>query len=202
MRQDGGVARPPRFTPDGILDAAGDVAVQRWRDATVADVAERLSTPPGSVYYRFPTRDALFGSLWLRAVTRFQEGFLAATRLDDPDEAATAAALQLPQFCRDHPVDAVAMTLYRQPDLATLVEGDLREQVGNVNDAALAALADLARRRYGSPNERHFDLIRLACQESPYGMVRRHLRTPHPIPVWIDDVVRATTPAILATGDA
>ena len=67
------MARPARFTADGILDAAAVVAAQRWREATVADVAARLGAPPGSVYYRFANKDALFGALWLRAVRRVNQ---------------------------------------------------------------------------------------------------------------------------------
>lgn len=123
------MARPARFTADGILDAAAVVAAQRRREATVADVAARLGAPPGSVYYRFASKDALFGALWLRAVRRFHVGLLEALALPDPGAAACEAAAHVPRFCRDNRLDAIAMTLYRRQDLAARVDGGLRRDV-------------------------------------------------------------------------
>lgn len=194
------MARPARFTADGILDAAAQVALERWRDATVADVAERLGTPAGTIYYRFPSRDDLFGALWLRAVERFHVGIRAAAALPDAHEAALAMAVHIPRFCRDHPLDAVAMTLYRQPDLLQRVDDDLRDAVARANDDIAVLVADLAERVFGVSDEHHRLLLAIACQESPYGLVRRYLRTEEPIPAWLDDVVLASSGAILGLG--
>lgn len=195
------MARPPRFTPDGILDAASTVAARHWRDATTAQVAEVLGTPPGSIYYRFPSREDLFVSLWLRSIGRFHEGLLEAAARPDPQNAAVACALHIPRFCREHHDDAVAMTLYRRPELIDTAPESLRESVIHVNDRVVEAMRDLAARRYGDPGERHLQLVAIACQESPYGLVRRYLRSGVEIPEWLDDVVRASTTAILAVGD-
>ncbi len=59
----------------------------------------------------------------------------------------------------------------------------------------------LVARRYGHVDERRVDLVTIACQEGPYGLVRRYLRGPEPIPAWVDDAVRAAAAAILALGD-
>lgn len=193
--------RPPKFTPDSILDAAGQLALRHWRDATVAQVADLLGTPSGSVYYRFPSRDDLFVSLWLRAIERFQVGFLEAARIPDPYAATVACAVHIPRFCRVNLPDAVAMTLYRQPDLIEVAPVSLRNRVAHVNDKVLDAMLDLCERRFGNTDERHRQLVAIACQESPYGLVRRYLRSAVPIPQWLDEVVSAATVAILKLGD-
>lgn len=41
----------------------------------------------------------------------------------------------------------------------------------------------------------------VACQEGPYGLVRRYLRTDVDMPAWLEDAVRASCRAILALGD-
>lgn len=194
------MARPAKFTSEDLLDAAGEAAVAHWRDTTVAHVAERIGAPVGSIYHRFGSRDELFVTLWLRAVRRFQAGLLEEMALPQAHEAALAAALHIPRFCREHPTDAVAMTLYRQDELARVAPDALRDDVIHVNDEVTAATAGLARRRFGSADERNVWLIVTACQESPYGLVRRYLRTER-IPDWLDDVVRVSTQAILALGD-
>ncbi len=194
------MARPAKFTSEKLLDAAGEAAVAHWRDATVAHVAERVGAPVGSIYHRFGSRDELFVTLWLRAIRRFQAGLLKEMALPEAHEAALAAALHIPRFCRDHPTDAVAMTLYRQDELSRVAPDALRDDVIRVNDEVAAATAALARRRFGSADERNVRLIVTACQESPYGLVRRYLRSER-IPNWLDDVVRVSTQSILALGD-
>lgn len=200
-RHDGPMARPARFTADGILDAAAVVAAQRWREATVADVAARLGAPPGSVYYRFANKDALFGALWLRAVRRFHVGLLEALALPDPGAAACEAAAHVPRFCRDNRLDAIAMTLYRRQDLVARVDGELRRDVEHVNDAVREATAALARARFGRADPDALALVVVACQEGPYGLVRRYLRTDVDMPAWLEDAMRASCRAILALGD-
>lgn len=195
------MARPARFTHDGILDEAAQVVALRWREGTVADVANRLGTPSNSVYYRFGSKDELFGSLWLRSIRRFHVGLLEALRLPDAQEAAVTAAAHIPVFCRRHPLDAIAMTLYRQQDLSEQVTGTLRTDVQQVNDEVIEAMVDLAGRRFGRTDPDRLALVAVACQESGYGLVRRYLRQEVDMPAWLDDAVRVSCAAILSLGD-
>ena len=195
------MARPARFTPDGILDAAAQVVADRWREATVADVAHALQTPPNSVYYRFETKDVLFGSLWLRSVRRFHIGLLEALSDSDPQQAAIAAAVHIPVFCRDHRLEAIAMTLYRQQDLVRRVEGQLADAVQHVNDRVAEAMVELCSRRYGRTDEDTLALLTVACQESGYGLVRRYLRRDAAMPEWLEEAVAGACAGILDIGD-
>lgn len=195
------MARPQKFTSDEILDAAADAVATRWRDATIGDVAQRVGAPVGSIYHRFGSREELFVSLWLRSIRRFHAGLVEAATDPDPHNALLRCALHLPRFCREHPLDAGAMTLYRQPDLLEDCPPTLREDVVHLNDEAFGILHSLASRRYRDVGPRHIALVKLAVGESPYGLVRRHLREAAQIPEWMDDVVMAASTAILNLGD-
>lgn len=195
------MARPSKFTRDDILDAAAGAAQEHWRDATMAHVAERIGGPVGSIYHRFASREELFVALWLRAIDRFHRGFLECANDVDAQRAAIAAAVHIPRFCREHPLDAVAMTLYRQGDLRDAAPAALRDQVAHVNDGVNEMMRELAERRYGNADDEFLTLVVTACLESPYGLVRRYLRSSTPIPDRLDEIVRASTTAILALGD-
>ncbi|MGW4772060.1 TetR/AcrR family transcriptional regulator [Nocardia sp. NPDC004278] len=196
------MARAAKFTRDDILDAAATVAAAHGRDATIGHVAAQADAPVGSIYHRFRSRDELFVSLWLRSIRRFHIGYLQALNEPDPNSAAIACAVHIPRFCRDHPAEGVAMTMYRQTELVSSGPPSLMEDIVHINDAVTRALLDLSSRRYPVGDNFHLRLIAIACQESPYGLVRPHLRSAEPIPTWVDDVVRASTAAILALGDS
>ena len=58
-----------QFDQAGFLAAARELIAERGPAAVSVDaVAERLKAPKGSFYYRFASRDALLGELWLTTV--------------------------------------------------------------------------------------------------------------------------------------
>src|SRR5260370_37026359 len=68
-----------QFDQAGFLAAARALIAERGpQSVTVDSVAERLKAPKGSFYYRFASRDALLGEVWLDTVLAYQEGFVAA----------------------------------------------------------------------------------------------------------------------------
>src|SRR5207253_7874045 len=97
-------------------------------------------------YYRFASRDALLGELWLSTVLAYQAGFLAA--LDAGD--GLSAALHAPAWARAHMEEARLLLLYSRHDF---VHGDwpaplkrgVREQARRLE----AAVADFAHRAVG-----------------------------------------------------
>src|SRR6185312_6438634 len=71
--------RPLLHDPDEVLDAARDLIVEGGpRAAGIRAIAERSGAPSGSLYHRFGSRDELVARAWLRAVRRFQAGYVAA----------------------------------------------------------------------------------------------------------------------------
>jgi len=188
-----------KFSADDILDAAARVVLTRSGSPPVAEIAREVGAPVGSVYYRFASRDELLVSLWLRSVRDFQQGFMAACRLEPAADAVVAAARHIPVYCREHPAEARAMTLYRQAELVRAAPESLRDEVATVNDQVNALSLELTRRRYGVVDEWRTTLLTTATRQCPYGLVRPHLGGP--IPDWIDDATAACARAIAALGD-
>lgn len=188
-----------KFSADDILDAAARVVLAHSGGPTIAEIAREVGAPVGSIYYRFASRDELLISLWLRSVHDFQRGFMAACRLEPAADAVVAAARHIPVYCREHPAEARAMTLYRQAELVRTASEPLRDEVATVNDRVDAVSFELTRRRYGVVDERRIALLATATRQCPYGLVRPYLGGP--IPDWIDDATAASARAIAALGD-
>lgn len=192
------MARPPKFTADDLLDGAGQAVLEHWREATIAHVSEVVGAPVGSIYHRFGSRDELFGALWVRAIRRFHGALLEATAVDDPQAALEGAAVTIPRFCRAHPVDAKAMTLFRWRDLMGLDLPRLRDDLPTLNDAVFDRLRALMVARWGEVTARRETLVGLACQLGPYGLVRPWIGGD--IPPEVDEAVLASARSVLALG--
>jgi len=193
------VGRPAKFTSEQILDAARDAAVEHWRDTTIAHVAGRVGAPTGSIYHRFPSRDALFGSLWARSIRRFHLGLHAAAEIEDPQASMAAMARHIPQFCRDSPGDAKAMTLYRLSDLLPKLPAEQRADLLTINADVETELRRVTARRYGRLTDRRYRLVLLGTRQCPYGLVRPLIGGD--IPREFDAICVAATEGILALGD-
>src|SRR5271165_1675233 len=107
-----------QFNHADFLAAARALIAERGPVAVTVDaVAERLKAPKGSFYYRFASRDALLGEVWLKTVLAYQEGFIAAIEASD----GLSAALHTPAWARRHLGDARLLMLYSRHDF---VHGD------------------------------------------------------------------------------
>jgi AcrR family transcriptional regulator len=124
-----------KFTADGILDAAAQEILDgsARADVTIGAIARRLGAPSGSIYHRFASREELLVRLWLRSVSRFHQHYLAAGDDPDPQRALLRMAVCVATFTRDHPSDAVAMTLFRQSRLIQDAPESCRAQVEHIN---------------------------------------------------------------------
>jgi AcrR family transcriptional regulator len=189
------VGRPARFTEAGILDAALSAAASRGRQTTVDDVASLLGAHVGSIYYRYPSRESLFGALWVRSVRRFQAVFLAALAHPDARTGLVDSAATIPDYCRTHPDEAVALTLYRHRALLADCPQELYEDVAGLNLELFGILARSAEALGGTDDD--LPIIVAATQQVPYGLVRPYLGTPEGIPDWATPAVRAAATAIL-----
>src|SRR5882757_1846527 len=106
------------FDSASFVAAARAIAARQGPAAvTVDSVAARLGAPKGSFYYRFASRDALLGELWLATVLAYQQGFVAAIEAGD----GLAAALHTPAWARRHLDDACLLLLHSRHDF---VQGD------------------------------------------------------------------------------
>ncbi len=193
------MARPARFSEDDIVDAAARTVYEHGPSATLAQVAAELGGPTGSIYHRFASRAELFVTLWLRSIRRFHAGLIEAYGLVDPQEALLAATVHIPRFCRDHRLDALAITLYRQSRLVAQAPGSLQQQVAEINDVVDAGLRALVPARYGQDSDEGFRLLMVGTRLSPYGLVRPFVGGE--VPDWLDDVCLAAARGILSLGD-
>ena len=136
-----------QFDQAGFLAAARALIAERGPQAvTVDSVAERLKAPKGSFYYRFASRDALLGEVWLNTVLAYQEGFVAAIEAGD----GLGAALHTPAWARRHLDDARLLMLYSRHDF---VQGDwpapLRRGVADQAERFEGCLRTFARGAFG-----------------------------------------------------
>lgn len=201
------MARPTKFSTDALLDAAAQAVREHGRAATIAQVAELSGAPVGSIYHRFGSRDELLGELWLRSIHRFHAALHLALGHPEPRTAALSAAVLIPGFCREHPLDATAMTLYSQADLLDRGPESLQARVAVVNDEIFAAFARLAEQLCGGQDSgapgtagtggRGRELVACACVANPYGLVRPYVRAGVDLPDWLEEATAASSGAIL-----
>lgn len=192
------MAKRALYSRDEILDAAVLAVHERGHAATVADVTKVLKAPSGSIYHRFPSRQSLFVSAWMRCVRQFQSTF-ADIGTDDPVEAIVATGLQIPRFCRAHPAEARTLTLFRYQVLMADPPPELVPELEVLNVPVAEHIAALTQSRYGRITQRRTELVALACRDTPYGIVRGMIGGP--IPTWLDEPIAAASRAIALLND-
>src|SRR6185503_19176994 len=143
--------RPSKFTEHQILDtAARIIANSGVPAATMSAIAHALGAPSGSIYHRFQSRDELLGRLWLDKMAAFQRGFSAALQHDDPDVAAIAASLFVPQWVRSDRTGARIAIMHRREEF---VGGgwppDMEREARRLGEEFDVVLGDITRRLFG-----------------------------------------------------
>ena len=186
----------PCFSAAAFLAAARDLAAENGPAAvTVTSVTERLGAPSGSFYYRFASRNALLGQLWLRTVLDFQEGVNAALDADD----GLRAALHTPAWVRTHLESARLLLLYDRRDF---VRGEwpeeLREQVAEMTERMEAGALRRARVIFGKDGQDEVRLAQFLIAEVPVAAVRQHLVRCEQPPPLVDRIIRTTYRAVVA----
>jgi len=184
-----------RFDNQSFLDAARAIGSERGPAAVTVDaVAERLKAPKGSFYYRFPSRDALLGELWLTTILAFQEGFVAAIDAGD----GLAAALHTPRWSRLHLEDARLLLLYNRHDFGG---GEwptkLRRGVHEQGERFLACLESFARQALGRAGAAQMRTAAFVLAEVPIAAVKGHLQRRERPPPLVDDLIAKTYRAIV-----
>lgn len=155
---------------------------------------QKLKAPKGSFYYRFDSRDALLGELWLSTILAFQEGFFAA--LDAGD--GLGAALHMPEWARHHPDDARLLLLYSRHDF---VHGDwpksLKQGVKDQAERISAGFTQFAQHAFGRAASEDVQRAAFVLVEAPGAAVKQHIRRRQPPPPLVDELVRKTYHAIV-----
>ena len=162
------------YTSDQILDGArGLVLGEGIAAATISNIARASGAPPGSIYYRFDSRETLLAELWIRAVERAQRHCIAAVEAaGEPTEAVVAGGLSIFGFVLGEPADAQLLVSMRRTDLIrSPLPPPLVERLRALNRPVEHLVGRLAGQLFGQARE----LITLAMFDLPYGSIRRHL---------------------------
>ena len=188
----------PQFNNAGFLAAARALASERGPAAVTVDaVVERLKAPKGSFYYRFPSRDALLGELWLDTVLAFQDGFLQAIERGD----GLAAALHTPAWVRRNLDDARLLLLYSRHDF---VQGDLpatlKRGVRDQAERFMDSVRGFARQTFGRADPAQVRRATFVLADVPIAAVRQHLQQREAPPPLVDELITVTYRAVVGTG--
>ena len=189
----------PLFDNAAFLAAARALASERGPAAvTIDSVAQRLKAPRGSFYYRFASRDALLGELWLATVLAYQEGFVAAIEAGD----GLGAALHTPAWARLHLADACLLLLYSrhdfvQSDWPAPLERGVRDQAQRFE----ASLRKFARQAFGRAGRKQIRCATFVLAEVPIAAVKTHLQRREPPPRLVDELITTTYRAIVDSQD-
>ena len=185
------------FDNASFLAAARSLACERGPAAvTVDSVTERLKAPKGSFYYRFASRDALLGELWLATALIFQEGFVQAIEAGD----GLAAALHTPRWVRQHFDDARLLMLYSRHDF---IQGDwpasLKSGVAKQAQRFEVCVRKFARDEFGRAGAAELRCASFVLVEVPLAAVKQHLQRREPPPALVDDLIATTYRAIVSS---
>jgi len=183
------------FDTGSFLTAARSIACERGPAAvTVDSVIARLKAPKGSFYYRFASRDALLGELWLTTVLSYQRGFVAAIDAGD----GLAAALHTPAWARLHLDDARLLLLFSRHDF---VQGDwpaaLKRGVADQAQRFEACLKGFARQAFGRAGPAQLRRAAFVLAEVPIAAVKGHLERREPPPQLVDELIATVYRAII-----
>jgi AcrR family transcriptional regulator len=183
------------FDHADFLGAARALASERGPAAVTVDaVIERLNAPKGSFYYRFASRDALLGELWLVGVRAYQEGFLRAIEARD----GLAAALHTPAWVRDNLDEARLLLLYSRHDF---VQGDwpaaLKRGVREQAERFMGGLETFARQAFGRAGQAELRRATFVLAEVPTAAVKQHLERREAPPPVVDELITKTYRAIV-----
>ena len=180
--------------PDFLAAARTLVSEQGPATVTVDSVMQRLKAPKGSFYYRFESRDALLGELWLSTILAYQEGFFAA--LDSGD--GLRAALHMPAWARSHLDDARLLLLYNRNDF---VQGEwpeaLKQGVQDQADRLKAGFLRFARQAFRRSTAAELRSAAFVLVEAPGAAVKEHIRRRESPPSLVDELITKTYYAIV-----
>jgi AcrR family transcriptional regulator len=183
------------FDNKSFVEAARSVAALHGPAAvTVDSVTTKLGAPKGSFYYRFASRDALLGELWLATVLSYQQGFEAAVEAGE----WLAAALHTPVWSRRHPDDARLLLLHSRHDF---VQGDwpaaLKRGVADQTKRLEACFRTFARQAFGRAGPSEIRRATFVLAEVPVAAVRGHLQRRERPPPLVDELIATTFRAVV-----
>ena len=192
------MARPERFGPEVILDAALQVVADHGPHAATTDaVADRMGGHAGSIYYRFPTKDHLLAALWMRCARTGQAGLFQALVRADLDDALTAAVLHYPRWSRTNPAPARVLAAYGREQLIPRWPDQITTELENVNNDLAAAMTEFTARWFTDVTPARRRAMTFAVLDLPSSAIRRYLLAGRTPPASLDASILAGARAAL-----
>jgi AcrR family transcriptional regulator len=188
------MGRKAYFKHEEFLDAAIQIIAEEGLGAlTIAALAKRINAPVGSVYHRFPSRDALLAELWLNIMESFQNEFLKILQ-----ENGLQAVITCLYWVRAHPYEARVMLLYRLNDLMTGQRPkDIQKRAARLAKELKEGIAAFTKKQFGTITKENTDRVIFALHDAPIGIFRRYLRSNKVPPESAAELIRETYKAVI-----
>jgi len=188
------MGRKAYFNNKEFIDSAIQIIAEEGLGAlTIAGLATRVTAPVGSVYHRFPSRDALVAELWLNIIESYQSEWLKILQTDGLN-----ATLFCIEWVRSHPNEASVMLLYRLEDL-TYGEWpeDLKKRALCLLEELHVGVAAFTKKQFGRVTKENIDRTLFAIHDAPMGILRRYMQENIIPPKYVADFVRETYEAVM-----
>jgi AcrR family transcriptional regulator len=188
------MGRKAYFKHEEFIDSAIQIIAEDGLGAlTIAALAKRINAPVGSVYHRFPSRDALLAELWLNIIEPFQDEFLKIL-LEDGLQAVISCL----NWVRAHPYEARVMLLYRLDDLITgQWPKDIQKRASRLAKDLHEGIALFTKKQFGRITKENTDRVVFALHDAPIGIFRRYLRNNKIPPESVAELIRENYKAII-----
>ncbi|MCE5210863.1 MAG: TetR/AcrR family transcriptional regulator [Deltaproteobacteria bacterium] len=188
------MGRKAYFNSEEFIDSAIKIIAEEGLGAlTIAGLATRVTAPVGSVYHRFPSRDALVAELWLNIIESFQGEWLKILQTD---------GIKAMSFCmewvRNHPNEARVMLLYRIDDLTSGEwPEDLKKRAQKLSGELQEGIAAFTKKQFGRVTKENIDRTFYAIHDAPMGILRRYMQDKQIPPRYVADFILETYNAVM-----
>jgi len=188
------MGRKAHFKNEEFIESAIQIIAEEGLGAlTIAGLSTRVTAPIGSVYHRFPSRDALIAELWLNIIESFQNEWLKILETD-----GRKATLFCLDWVRNHPNEARVMLLYRIDDLTS---GDWPEDLQKRAQRLFKELREgtsaFTKKQFGKVTNEYMDRTLFAIHDAPMGILRRYMEDNKIPPKTVADLILETYDAVI-----
>ena len=188
------MGRKAYFNSVEFIDSAIKIIAEEGLGAlTVAGLATRVTAPVGSVYHRFPSRDALIAELWLNIIESFQGEWLKILQTD-----GIKAMIFCMEWVRNHPNEARVMLLYRIDDLTSGEwPENLKKRAQKLSGELQEGIAAFTKKQFGRVTKENIDRTFYAIHDAPMGILRRYMQDRQMPPRYVADFILETYNAVM-----
>jgi len=188
------MGRKARFKNEEFIDSAIQIIAEEGLDAlTIYELSTRVTAPVGSVYHRFPSRDALIAALWLHIIESFQSEWLKILQKD-----GLKAMLFCIEWVRSHQNEAKVLLLYHIDDMTTGEwPEDMKERAQRLNIEMQEGIAAFTKKHFGRVTKENIDRTLYAIHDAPMGILRRYMRDNEMPPRYVADFILETYDAVM-----